>query len=173
MLRKNRPRIFQLRREIANLTQGQASVTTYYAKLKTLLNELVSYRPACTCKQCSCGGMKKIEDYFQTEHVMAFLMGLNESFNQIRSQLLLMEPEPSITRAFSLVAQEVEQQNSTSVVNVPSLNATAFLTKNLSELRGSSSSSKKRERPLCTHCGLQGHTVDRCYKLHGFPPGYR
>lgn len=32
---------------------------------------------------------------------------------------------------------------------------------------------KDVQRPLCFHCGYKGHTVDRCYKLHGFPPGYR
>ncbi|CAL1406741.1 unnamed protein product [Linum trigynum] len=30
-----------------------------------------------------------------------------------------------------------------------------------------------RKRPLCTHCGLYGNTIDRCYKLHGYPPGYK
>ncbi|KAA8528521.1 hypothetical protein F0562_035876 [Nyssa sinensis] len=30
-----------------------------------------------------------------------------------------------------------------------------------------------RSRSVCTHCGLPGHTVDKCYKLHGYPPGYR
>ncbi|RAL41032.1 hypothetical protein DM860_008730 [Cuscuta australis] len=23
----------------------------------------------------------------------------------------------------------------------------------------------------CTHCGKDGHSVDRCYQLHGYPPG--
>uniref|UniRef100_A0A2N9IF64 Integrase catalytic domain-containing protein n=1 Tax=Fagus sylvatica TaxID=28930 RepID=A0A2N9IF64_FAGSY len=34
---------------------------------------------------------------------------------------------------------------------------------------------QERKRPTCTHChcGLLGHTVDKCYKLHGFPPGYK
>lgn len=32
---------------------------------------------------------------------------------------------------------------------------------------------KKKERPLCTHCGLNGHTIDTCYKHHGYPPGYK
>ena len=31
----------------------------------------------------------------------------------------------------------------------------------------------KKERPLCSHCGITGHTVDKCYKLHGYPPGYK
>ena len=32
---------------------------------------------------------------------------------------------------------------------------------------------QKKERPQCTHCGLLGHTIDKCYKLHGFSPGYK
>ncbi|XP_057953889.1 uncharacterized protein LOC131148176 [Malania oleifera] len=31
----------------------------------------------------------------------------------------------------------------------------------------------KRERPLCTHCNMLGHTIDKCYKLHGYPLGYK
>lgn len=27
-------------------------------------------------------------------------------------------------------------------------------------------------RPYGTHCKIAGHVVDRCYKLHGYPPGY-
>lgn len=28
-------------------------------------------------------------------------------------------------------------------------------------------------RPVCVFCGLQGHTVEKCYKKHGYPPGYK
>ncbi|XP_075640232.1 uncharacterized protein LOC142611974 [Castanea sativa] len=31
----------------------------------------------------------------------------------------------------------------------------------------------KSGRPQCTHCGLLGHVADQCYKLHGYPPGYK
>ena len=31
---------------------------------------------------------------------------------------------------------------------------------------------KGKERPTCTHCGKIGHTVDKCYKKHGFPLGF-
>lgn len=27
--------------------------------------------------------------------------------------------------------------------------------------------------PICTHCEMTGHTADRCYKLHGYPPGHK
>ncbi|KAL6348504.1 hypothetical protein AAG906_009964 [Vitis piasezkii] len=34
-------------------------------------------------------------------------------------------------------------------------------------------SNSKRNRPLYSHCGIQGHTIDKCYKLHDYPPGYK
>ena len=34
-------------------------------------------------------------------------------------------------------------------------------------------SGPKKERPFCTHCNMLGHIVDKCYKLHGYPPGYK
>ncbi|KAL4340022.1 hypothetical protein GQ457_08G034200 [Hibiscus cannabinus] len=30
----------------------------------------------------------------------------------------------------------------------------------------------RRTRPQCSHCGLLGHTKEKCYKLHGYPLGY-
>lgn len=32
---------------------------------------------------------------------------------------------------------------------------------------------QRPSRPLCTHCGLSSHTVDKCYKVHGYPPGFK
>ncbi|XP_050214280.1 uncharacterized protein LOC126665505 [Mercurialis annua] len=28
-------------------------------------------------------------------------------------------------------------------------------------------------KPTCSHCGYGNHTVDSCYKKHGYPPGYQ
>lgn len=30
-----------------------------------------------------------------------------------------------------------------------------------------------KERPYCTSCHAPGHTIDTCYKIHGYPPGYK
>ena len=51
--------------------------------------------------------------------------------------------------------------------NVVRVESTALATKN------SGSNFKGKDRPLCTHCGKLGHTMDKCYKLHGFPPGFK
>lgn len=37
---------------------------------------------------------------------MSFLMGLNESFSQVRAQLLLMDHIPPINKVFTLISQE-------------------------------------------------------------------
>ncbi|KAG2291400.1 hypothetical protein Bca52824_038069 [Brassica carinata] len=28
------------------------------------------------------------------------------------------------------------------------------------------------QKPKCSHCHRIGHTVDKCYKVHGYPPGH-
>ena len=30
-----------------------------------------------------------------------------------------------------------------------------------------------KDKPLCTYCGFYGHTIDKCYKKHGYPPGFK
>lgn len=32
---------------------------------------------------------------------------------------------------------------------------------------------KQRSRLVCTHCGLTKYIVEKCYKLHDYPLGYR
>ena len=31
----------------------------------------------------------------------------------------------------------------------------------------------KKDKPICSHYGFKGHTVDKCYKLHGYLPGFK
>ncbi|XP_050217905.1 uncharacterized protein LOC126668770 [Mercurialis annua] len=31
----------------------------------------------------------------------------------------------------------------------------------------------QNKKPICSHCGKEGHTVDICYRKHGFPPNFQ
>lgn len=31
---------------------------------------------------------------------------------------------------------------------------------------------KKQSIFVCDHCHIKGHTIDKCYKLHGYPPSH-
>ena len=56
----------------------------------------------CTCGKCVCGVNLKLIDRQVRESVMKFLMGLNESFAQVKVQILLMDPLPLINKVYSV-----------------------------------------------------------------------
>ncbi|XP_030974852.1 uncharacterized protein LOC115994750 [Quercus lobata] len=151
----NGPHIFELRQEICSLAQEDLSISSYYTKFKSLWQELLDYR------NCSCG--HQAEDC-----VMSFLMGLNETYTIVRGQILLMDPIPSMGKVFSLLIQDEKQRK---VGKKNSIESSALAVK----ANGSSKSFNKAKsgKPQCTHCGVSGHVVDKCYKLYGYPPGYK
>lgn len=51
-------------------------------KLPLIWQELVEYQ---LIDECTCEGLKKMIDFLNVEFVMIFLMGLNESYSQIRA----------------------------------------------------------------------------------------
>ncbi|GMI72423.1 hypothetical protein HRI_000911600 [Hibiscus trionum] len=162
----NGPRIFHLKKKLNELAQGSMSVSTYYTNLKILWDELVSVKSVCFCSLCTCGGVKKMLDDQQREQTMQFLMGLNESYAHVRAQILLMDPFPSISKVFSWILQEENQRTI-------SLNGSSEVTSNpVFAVQKHVPQHSKRSRPQCTHCHMLGHTKEKCFKLHGYPPGY-
>ncbi|KHN28108.1 hypothetical protein glysoja_039628, partial [Glycine soja] len=171
-LRKNGPRIFQLKRQLMSLQQGTDDINTYHTKLKSIWEELTGYKPTFSC---TCGGLQQIHTHHEFEYVMSFLMGLNDSFSQIRGQILLSNPLPSIGNVFSLILQE-EAKREIVVTHSPtnSLDNIAFSVNYVSKNQYENTKGKyiKKERPKCAHCDMLGHTKDKCYKLVGYPPNY-
>ena len=111
---------------------------------------------------------------------MQFLMDLNDSYARIRGQILMIKPLPLILKVFNLVVQEERQRSIGS--ESPSLaDSLSFNTLSLAPLLPTpatiivpfSSGKLRREHQICSHCGIAGHTVNRCYMLHGYPPGYK
>ena len=41
---------------------------------------------------------------------MQFLLGLNESYNQSRSQIMMLDPAPGVNKAYSLIMAEESQR---------------------------------------------------------------
>lgn len=93
-----------------------------------------------------------------------------------------MDPMPPINKVFSLISQE-EHQRKISMPGTYSSGAMAFASKaennrgvgNSGSHIGNSRTGniKKKERSFCTCCNIHGHSIDKCYKLHGYPPGYK
>uniref|UniRef100_A0A2N9GA92 CCHC-type domain-containing protein n=1 Tax=Fagus sylvatica TaxID=28930 RepID=A0A2N9GA92_FAGSY len=168
------------------------SVGAYYTRLKGFWDEYLNYRPipGCSCRaKCTCALPKTLTEYQHYDYVMSFLMGLNESFIHVRGQILLMEPLPSINKVFSMI-QADERQRGAGILPLPSIESTALFSKaetpsilhqpidnNSLALFSRNDSARqfqygKRDRPTCSHCGFKGHIAEKCYKLHGYPPGF-
>ena len=163
---QNGPRLYQIKKDLMNLQQGNLSMSNYFTQMKALWDEMQEYRPTT---ECNCGGLRPILDHFQSEQVMQFLMGLNDQFAQARAQILLMEPIPPINKVFSLIIQEERQRSIGSGSESHADAQLAFATKTFSQ----KGKGQKKDRPVCAHCGITGHTIDKCYKIHGYPPGYK
>ncbi|XP_075658726.1 uncharacterized protein LOC142628532 [Castanea sativa] len=122
----------------------------------------------------------------QKEHAFCFLMGLNDSFDHITNQILIVEPLPSINKVCCLILQEEKRRIVGHGVNViteptalyannsynPSFNPN-FRPNQGQGFHGGKGGNLKKQKLVCTYCGLTGHIVDKCYKLHGYPPGYK
>ncbi|XP_031250610.1 uncharacterized protein LOC116108508 [Pistacia vera] len=99
----NAPRNYQMKTEMVNTLQQGMSVLAYYTKLKGIWDELNTYSqiPMCTCGSAQAFAVER-----EKEKVHQFLMGLNEKYNTVRSQILNIEPLLSLSRVYGLVAQE-------------------------------------------------------------------
>ena len=85
---------------------------------------------------------------------MQFLMGLNDSYIPTRTQILLMDPVPSITKVFALVVQE-ECQCTINNGFSPLLYSILFGDPNsLATASTYFTLRSKCERPICSHCGV-------------------
>ena len=110
-------RIAELQHELYSFKQNSLSINEYFTELKVLWEELENYRPfpVCICTiKCGCPASSKFKDYKQQDYVMRFLMGLNDQFSMVRSQILLNDPLPSLNRVFSMVLQHERQYVSVS-----------------------------------------------------------
>ena len=156
------PRIAELQEEIYALKQGSQSVTDYFTGLKSLWEELDNYRPLSTCT-CSA------KSYHQQDFIIWFLKGLDERFTVVRSQVLLMDPLPSVNRIFSMVIQHERQNpNTFSVLEDTTDNRRPPFGRG----RGAPAGGRGQSNKVCTYCGRTGHTIDVCYAKHGYPPGH-
>lgn len=169
------PRIFEIEQKLSNIQQGSLDVSTYYTELVTLWEEFQNYvdLPVCTCGKCECNAAASWELIQQRSHVTKFLMGLNESYDATRRHILMLKPIPSIEEVFNMVAQDERQKIIRPSLKTDSVVFQTSATESASPHYAAAVAYRPKQRPVCTHCGMAGHIVQKCFKLHGYPPGHR
>ncbi|KAM3201462.1 putative protein isoform X1 [Capsicum annuum] len=163
--KSNLTRVYQLWNEVVGIRQGTDSVIEYYLKLCDLWDELDVLVPS---PGCNCAEDKPYIEHLQQQRLLIFLMGLNETFSHVRSDIHLKLKTPSVNQAYSIVVQEESQR----LLGVVRSTKEPF-----TMLAGKGNTFKDEKKPqsgeACEICGYRNHVTADCYRLVGFPPDFR
>ncbi|GJQ93956.1 putative RNA-directed DNA polymerase [Tanacetum coccineum] len=166
--------IYNLHHKIYTLTQSGMSLSEYYHECNSLWRQFDSLvdLPACVCE-----GSDKLKEHAQLLRLMQFLMGLDDVYGSVRSIILTSDPIPDVKSAFATLSRDESHRNSSVVSNTSKSGPTAFAARNTSNVGSTSNSNNRRfERVsnlVCKHCNMTGHTIERCFELVGYPPGFK
>ena len=94
-----------MQKDLASISQGVLFVSDYFTNLSSLWDEIQNFNPLSfrSCEKCVCHVNDKISNLHHRETIMQLLMGLNDSFSQIRGQILLMDSIPPVDKVYSLL----------------------------------------------------------------------
>lgn len=156
-----------------------SSPSTYFTELKILWDELEDLHliPSSICSNlCKSSLSTCVHTYKNTKYIICFLKGLNYNYNNVCNQILPMDPLPSISKAYSLLAQH----DSVSPIESPSFDSNSIVVSwnHISRNKGFQGQNYVRgrgnKRPmLCTHCNKTNHTIENYYFKHGLFHGYK
>ncbi|GJS12442.1 ribonuclease H-like domain-containing protein [Tanacetum coccineum] len=184
---------FNLHHKINSLTQNGSPVAEYFNKLSTMWKQ---FDALIQLPRCTCHATEDFKKHNQLMKLMQFLMGLDDSHMQIRSNILSIDPLPDAKGAYVLISSKEShravvtgsgarpsQRAQSSVFN-SSINNRSVAQR--SQTFGNTPRPNNASRPnnnrnrrttsgpalVCENCGYNGHTIDRCFKLIGYPSDF-
>ncbi|KAK3017640.1 hypothetical protein RJ639_003232 [Escallonia herrerae] len=99
----NRPRSYKLWFDASMTTQGGTSVMTYYTKLLGLWDELLTLSPL---ELCGCPKGTEKMNWYQDLQTYQLLMGLDDKYATLHTQIINMDPFPNIDRVYAIMQEE-------------------------------------------------------------------
>ncbi|KAK6131674.1 hypothetical protein DH2020_034581 [Rehmannia glutinosa] len=169
----NGPRIQQLKSAFGDCKQAKNEpVVNYFGCLKQIWDELATYviLPGCECGACTCNLGAKFAKIQEEDCMHRFLMGLDGAYGAVRSNLLSLDPLPSINRAYQAVIQE-ECLRGGSFSTVRDERDGVMNFKVQTDYKGKNKVSNQEN--FCNHYNREGHDENGCFQLHGFPEWWR
>ncbi|GJZ71758.1 ribonuclease H-like domain-containing protein [Tanacetum coccineum] len=178
-----------------NVVNG-STLADYYHSLNALWKQ---FDCLVELPRCTCHAAEDFKKHNQLMKLMQFLMGLDDSYMTIRSSILSRDPLPDVRSAYATISSEESHRVVSSSMSGTSQRSqtTAFASNvpnRTNSQRGQPSNNSFRPntvnnagpRPnnsnmnrqtggsglVCENCGFNGHTIDRCFKLIGYPPDF-
>lgn len=173
--KESAPKAYELKQSLNSTRQDGMTVSAYYTRLRVLWDEIESILPTpkCSCNGCKCELGRKMVELKEKERIYEFLMGLDDQFSVIKTQILAMKPTPNLSNVYHLVAED-EQQRIIGASKGPVREVAAFQAnfqgrRNQYEKDGRKMNSQVNKTAHCSHCGKDGHDKDGCFKRIGYP----
>ncbi|KAK4718419.1 hypothetical protein R3W88_016757 [Solanum pinnatisectum] len=87
----------------------RSNATLVWSNLKERFDkdEFESIMPSSSCEYTK---SKKYVDSMGRQQLLQFLIGLNDSYGQARSQILMMNPPPSVNQCYATIVQDESQR---------------------------------------------------------------
>lgn len=95
-------KVFEIKRELSSTYQGSLDITSYFNKLKKLWDELEIMRSS-HASAYSCAAKEGLQKEKEEDKFHQFLMGLNEVYVGVRSNILMMHPLPSLDNVYNIL----------------------------------------------------------------------
>ncbi|XP_055806957.1 uncharacterized protein LOC129875721 [Solanum dulcamara] len=179
----NGAQLYHLQKGLTDLMQGTTDVAGYFTRIKRIWDELdaLSSGEICSCN-CTCGGKKKVVKSKQDERLIQFLMGLNDVYAAVRSNILMMSPLPNVNHAYFLLIQDEKQREAYVNPNFPGDTSSFLAThQNFSGQRYNNTDFRARKNNnnnynnnlYCTNCKKSRHSIAKCYRIIGYPPDFK
>ncbi|XP_048494267.1 uncharacterized protein LOC109134455 [Beta vulgaris subsp. vulgaris] len=125
---------------------------------------------------------KEIDGLRQENLTIIAYYGLNSGFDSTVTNIMAMEPLPTINGAFSITQQIEKHKEISGVMDVGESSAMAAQRYNLGggggigtgnlRFQGKRDWKKEKFDKKCDHCKGTSHTIDQCFKLIGYPEWY-
>ncbi|GKE20785.1 hypothetical protein Tco_1432297, partial [Tanacetum coccineum] len=181
--------MFGLHNQINTLKENGSSIAEYYHKLHALWKQ---YDAMIELPKCVCNASNGFKKHNQLLKLMQFLMGLDDSYMQIKSFILCREVLPDVRSAYATFSSEESHRVVAGSISTSSQKSQAFafvsnVPYNHNNQRNNQNNSNGPSRPnnlnnnrqgegfalVYENCGFNGHTVDRCFKIIGYPADFR
>ncbi|XP_074265140.1 uncharacterized protein LOC141587564 [Silene latifolia] len=107
----NGAKLYGVQKKLSDFSQGSDSSITYFTKIKYTWDELsgMGMNPKCSCA-CNCGAKVKQAKFQEDQHVIQFLMDLNDSYKVIRGTILMQNPLPKMVVVYNNLPREERQR---------------------------------------------------------------
>ncbi|KAK3004952.1 hypothetical protein RJ639_020199 [Escallonia herrerae] len=170
--------VYDLKRKVTRMRQGEGSIETYYNNLQGLWREIDFRRP--NPMKCEFD-IEKYNSILQEDRVYTFLDGLDDRLDNIQGDVLQLKPFPTVEQAYAHVRRE-DLRQSVMLTKDDIVHSAVMISKGQKSQQQpslqlasngkhnfSTKPKSQGEEVGCTHCGHPKHNRDTCFKLHGYP----